>query len=150
MARREPKKRVDTVSDDNAKPNTFESPFSSLAMDGLPKRDASNETRAAGPEPGAARESAGRRSGRSGHSGRSGRIVLRKEKAHRGGKTVIVADQFPDHLTQSDLEDIARELKKSAGIGGAVHNRTIELQTSDPAVPRSRLEALGFTVAGVR
>src|SRR5688572_25098930 len=57
-----------------------------------------------------------------------GRVVLRKETAHRGGKTVIVVDQFPPHIPAEALEDLARELRKAVGTGGAVKDRRIEIQ----------------------
>ena len=33
-----------------------------------------------------------------------GRVVLRREKAHRGGKTVIVVDDFATHIRLSEIE----------------------------------------------
>ncbi|MCX7869513.1 MAG: hypothetical protein N2322_06125, partial [Terrimicrobiaceae bacterium] len=45
------------------------------------------------------------------------RVVLRREKADRGGKTVIVAGALPTHLGPSDLENLLRQAKKSLGCG---------------------------------
>ena len=77
------------------------------------------------------------------------RIVLRKEKSQRGGKTVIVAGDFPTHLTPTELESLARRAKQSCGCGGTVAGREIELQGQDPARIRRFFEAENFRVAGI-
>jgi translation initiation factor 1 len=79
-----------------------------------------------------------------------GRVVLRRETAHRGGKTVIVVHDFPTHLHPVEIEAIAKRLRSACGCGGAVKARTIELQGDQPARIRAVLEAEGFQVAGVR
>jgi translation initiation factor 1 len=79
-----------------------------------------------------------------------GRVVLRRETAHRGGKTVVVVDDFATHLPVSVIEKIAKKLRASCGCGGAVKGRTIEIQGDQPARVRAALEAEGFQVAGVR
>jgi translation initiation factor 1 len=78
-----------------------------------------------------------------------GRVVLRKETAHRGGKTVIVVDQFPSHIPLDELNRLARELRKAVGSGGGVKDRTIEIQGDHPAAIRTLLQAAGYDVAGV-
>ena len=78
-----------------------------------------------------------------------GRVVLRKETAHRGGKTVIVVYDFPPPVSAAQIERLARELKKACGCGGTVRDRTIEIQGDQPAKIRALLEAQGFRVAGV-
>ena len=83
-------------------------------------------------------------------SGRKGRVVLRREKARRGGKTVIVVDDFEDHLKNELIESIARSLRSTCGCGGTVRNRTIEIQGDQPGKVRAYLEREGFTVAGVQ
>jgi len=75
-----------------------------------------------------------------------GRIVLRREKAHRGGKTVIVASGFHDGI---ELESLARRAKQSCGCGGTVSGREIELQGDDAGRVRAFFEREGFRVAGV-
>ena len=40
-----------------------------------------------------------------------GRVVLRKETARRGGKTVIVVDDFASHLPVSVIEKIGKKLR---------------------------------------
>ena len=79
-----------------------------------------------------------------------GRVVLRKEKAHRGGKTVIVVDDFATHLPASVIEKVAKKLRAACGCGGTVKDRTIELQGDHPGRVRAALEEEGFQVAGVR
>lgn len=79
-----------------------------------------------------------------------GRVVLRRETAHRGGKTVIVVDDFATHLPPSVIEAIAKKLRAACGCGGTVKGRQIELQGDQPAKVRAILEAEGFQVAGVR
>jgi translation initiation factor 1 len=79
-----------------------------------------------------------------------GRVVLRKEKAHRGGKTVIVVDDFATHLPASVIENVAKKLRAACGCGGTVKERRIEMQGDQPSKVRALLEAEGFQVAGIR
>jgi translation initiation factor 1 len=78
-----------------------------------------------------------------------GRVVLRRETAHRGGKTVIVVDQFATHLPLSVIETIAKKIRITCGCGGSVKGRTIEIQGDQPARIRAVLEREGFKVGGV-
>ena len=78
-----------------------------------------------------------------------GRVVLRRETAHRGGRTVIVIHDFPTSLTKPALEDLARDLRHAIGTGGTVRERTIEMQGDQPGKIRTFLEKAGFQVAGV-
>ncbi|MEO6788971.1 MAG: translation initiation factor [Chthoniobacteraceae bacterium] len=80
---------------------------------------------------------------------RPGRVILRRETAHRGGRTVIVIHDFPPAMTKAALEDLARELRHAIGTGGTLRDRTIEMQGDQPAKIRSYLEKRGFHVAGV-
>lgn len=79
-----------------------------------------------------------------------GRIVLRRETAHRGGKTVIVIHDFATHLPASVIETIAKKVRSACGCGGTVKGRAIEIQGDQPGKIRAVLEAEGFQVAGVR
>jgi translation initiation factor 1 len=79
-----------------------------------------------------------------------GRVVLRKEKAHRGGKTVIVVDDFATHLPASVIESVAKKLRAGCGCGGTVKERRIEVQGDQAGKIRAILEGEGFEVAGVR
>lgn len=82
-------------------------------------------------------------------SKRLGRVVLRRETAHRGGRTVIVVHDFPPAMTKPAMEELARELRHAIGTGGTLRDRTIEMQGDQAAKIRAFLEKLGYQVAGV-
>ncbi len=131
--RPEPKKRIDT--------NAAQAPlaglgaaFSNIEMPELPQ----SQTPAA-PAPDSPQR-----------VWKMGRVVLRRETAHRGGKTVIVIHDFATHLPQSVIETVAKKVRAACGCGGAVKNRTIEIQGDQPTKIRAVLEAEGFQVAGVK
>ena len=79
-----------------------------------------------------------------------GRVVLRRETAHRGGKTVIVIHDFATHLPVSVIETIARKVRSSCGCGGTVKEKIIEIQGDQPGRIRAVLEAEGFQVVGIK
>jgi translation initiation factor 1 len=79
-----------------------------------------------------------------------GRVVLRRETAHRGGRTVIVIHEFATHLPSSVIEEIAKKVRSACGCGGTVKGRTVEVQGDQPSKIRAVLELEGFEVAGVR
>lgn len=79
-----------------------------------------------------------------------GRVILRRETAHRGGKTVIVIHDFATHLPVSVIETIAKKVRSACGCGGTVKGKTIEIQGDQPAKIRAVLEAEGFQVAGIK
>jgi translation initiation factor 1 len=81
---------------------------------------------------------------------RRGRVVLRRETAHRGGKTVIVVDDFASFIPTSLIEELGRKLRNACGCGGTVRERSIELQGEQAARIRTLLEREGFQVAGVK
>jgi len=107
-------------------------PFASLRADGLPP----------GEEPPAPVGRPTRKPG-------LGRVVLRREKAHRGGKTVIVVHDFASSIPLSVIEELARKLRQACGCGGTTRQRSIELQGDQPARIRALLEEEGFKVAGI-
>jgi translation initiation factor 1 len=78
-----------------------------------------------------------------------GRVVLRREKAHRGGKTVIIVHDFAPHIAAETIGNLARDLRKTCGCGGTVRGREIEVQGDQPDKIREVLRAAGFHVAGV-
>src|SRR5579863_9208841 len=55
-----------------------------------------------------------------------GRVVLRREKAHRGGKTVIVIHDFAPNIGLAYIDDLAAKLKSACGCGGTTKDRSIE------------------------
>ena len=80
---------------------------------------------------------------------RFGRVVLRREKAHRGGKTVIVIHDFAPNISYRYIETLAGRLKAACGCGGTAKERTIEIQGDQPGRIRELLQQEGFQVAGV-
>jgi translation initiation factor 1 len=79
-----------------------------------------------------------------------GRVVLQRETAHRGGKTVIVIKDFATHLPVSVIETIAKRVRSACGCGGTMRDKRIEIQGDQPAKIRAVLEAEGFEVRGVK
>jgi translation initiation factor 1 len=79
-----------------------------------------------------------------------GRVVLQRETAQRGGKTVIVIKDFASHLPQSVIETIAKKVRSACGCGGTVKERRVEIQGDQAGRIRAVLEAEGFEVAGVK
>ena len=79
-----------------------------------------------------------------------GRVVLRKETAHRGGRVVIVIDDFAPLVTDDFIEELARELRAVCGCGGTVKDRQIEIQGDQAGKIRAHLLSKGFQVAGVK
>ena len=108
-------------------------PFAGLRTEGLPPGEETSL-----PD----RPSANRKPGR-------GRVVLRREKAHRGGKTVIVVHDFAPSIPMSLIEELARKLRHACGCGGTTRQRSIELQGDQLARIRALLEEEGFKVAGI-
>ena len=78
-----------------------------------------------------------------------GRVVLRRETAHRGGKCVVVLDDFAATLDDVFLHALAQRLRAACGCGGGVKGRMIELQGDQVARVRQHLSSEGFRVAGV-
>ncbi len=77
------------------------------------------------------------------------RIVLRREKSQRGGKTVVVVSQLPTHLSPPEIENLTKKAKQHLGCGGVVKGREIELQGDQPARVRAYFEGEGYQVGGV-
>ena len=71
-----------------------------------------------------------------------GVVRLFREKGGRGGKTVTVVRGLPP----SDLDAVARDLKRLCGTGGAVKGGAVELQGDHREKARPRLESRGYTV----
>jgi translation initiation factor 1 len=77
-------------------------------------------------------------------------VVLQRETAQRGGKTVIVIKDFASHLPQSVIETIAKKVRTACGCGGTVKERRVEIQGDQADRIRAVLEGEGFEVAGVK
>ena len=77
-----------------------------------------------------------------------GRVVakLRMEKKGRGGKTVTVVYDLPQN--EAFLKELAQELKRTCGTGGAVADNTIELQGDLRDRVREHLVKKGWQVKG--
>ena len=77
-----------------------------------------------------------------------GRIVckLRLEKKGRGGKTVTVVYDLPQNA--AFLKELAQELKRACGTGGAVADDTVELQGDLRDRVREHLIKKGWQVKG--
>lgn len=129
--RAESKKRIDTQA--SRQPFVGPSPLKGLEISGLPD----------GREPALKQDSTGQ-------VWKMGRVILRRETARRGGKTVIVIHDFATHLPQTVIEKAASKVRSTCGCGGTVRGRTIEIQGDQPAKIRLVLEAEGFQVAGVK
>ena len=71
---------------------------------------------------------------------------LRIEKKGRGGKAVTVVFDLPRH--QAFLKDLATELKRACGSGGAVVEGTVEIQGDLRDRVRELLLKKGWTVKG--
>lgn len=81
-----------------------------------------------------------------------GRLVLRREKKDRGGKTVVVVSGFAElpGANAVMIGDLAKELKGKLGCGGSFDRHEIVLQGDRAAAVCALLEELGFRVDGVK
>lgn len=114
----------------NVSASGLNSAFSGLQSDGLP----TGETKAEAPV---------------NKVPKMGRVVLRREKAHRGGKTVVVVYDFESRINAKMIEEVARKLRNGCSCGGTTRDRTIEVQGDQPDRVRAILEKEGFRVAGI-
>lgn len=80
---------------------------------------------------------------------RKGRVVLRREKSQRGGKTVVVVGDFDVSIRGEEIESLGRAARKACGCGGTVRDREIEIQGDQPARVAAFFREQGFRVAGV-
>ena len=109
-------------------------PFAGLNLSGLPP----------GPS-----EPAGETTPEKEAPARRGRVVLRREKSQRGGKTVVVVGDFEAGISAGQIEDLGRTARKACGCGGTVRGREIEIQGDQPARVAAFFREQGFRVAGV-
>jgi translation initiation factor 1 (eIF-1/SUI1) len=84
--------------------------------------------------------------------GSKGRLILRREKKDRGGKTVVVVYGFKD-LPGSNaaiIANLSRDLKNKLGCGGSFDRQEIVLQGDRAGAVCTALEAMGYRVDGVK
>jgi translation initiation factor 1 len=127
MARKD---RIEITTENSIELNN---PFANLQIDNLPLGDSSTP-----PLPPVKAKTA------------RGRVVLRRETAHRGGKSVIVIHDFASFISTQSIEDLGRKIRSACGCGGTTRQRTIEIQGNHVDRIRSLLEQEGFRVAGVK
>ena len=78
-----------------------------------------------------------------------GRVVLRKEKAGRGGKPVIVVSGFHAGIPSEEIGRLAGDARRQLGCGGTVRDRDVELQGDNATAVRKFFQAAGFRVDGI-
>ena len=74
---------------------------------------------------------------------RAGKIVLRREHKGRGGKTVTIASGL--NLSATELDTLARAMRKGLGCGSIVENGAIVLQGDIPERAQTWLHDHGAT-----
>ncbi len=82
------------------------------------------------------------------HEPKRERLVLRREKAGRGGRTVVVISGFLPGRPASHFEELALRIRKACGCGGTVRGCEIEIQGDQPDKVRGLLETDGHRVVG--
>jgi translation initiation factor 1 len=75
---------------------------------------------------------------------KDGIVRLRLERKGRGGKTVTLIEGLS--LSAEMLKDLAKELKRAVGSGGAIKDGVIEVQGDVRNALKSVLENKGFRV----
>ena len=71
-----------------------------------------------------------------------GAVRLRRETKGRGGKTVTTIHGLP--LAGADMRELAGELKRACGTGGAVKNGVVEIQGDHRDRLVTELEQRGY------
>lgn len=74
------------------------------------------------------------------------RVVLRRERAERGGKTVVVVSQLPTHLSPLEIQQLSRAVRRDLACGGCIRGREIEIQGDQPERVKLCFEGLGYEV----
>lgn len=124
---REKKQRVAT----DASASAWTSPFAALDVHG-------RESTTGEPHPPPATEQS--------PPSKSERLLMRRETAHRGGKTVIILEGFSPAWNTARLEDLLHDLKRSLGCGGKIEGANLEIQGEQAERLQPLLEARNFSV----
>lgn len=74
------------------------------------------------------------------------KLLMRRETAHRGGKTVIVLEGFSATWGAPRLQELLRELKAALGCGGKIEGYKLEIQGEQADRLQPLLEARGFRI----
>lgn len=74
------------------------------------------------------------------------RLLLRRETAHRGGKTVLVLEGFSPAWTEPKLASLLHDLKSALGCGGKLSDRKLEIQGDQAERLKPLLVTRGFEV----
>ena len=77
-----------------------------------------------------------------------GVVKIRKEKSGRGGKTVIVIYEMPNHVNMPMRDKLLKSMKAKLGTGGTIKIRNIEIQGDKLEAVKNFLIEDGFTVKG--
>jgi translation initiation factor 1 len=72
-----------------------------------------------------------------------GRVDILRQTAHRGGKTVTVATNFPS-IGLEEKERLRKEMQKVCGAGGTIKEGRIEIQGDHRETVAQILTAAGF------
>ncbi len=76
------------------------------------------------------------------------RLIVRKEKAGRGGKTVMIIHGFKESTSRQTLEEMLRDLRRNLGVGGCMEGSELVLQISDAQRLKLYLTSCGHSVRG--
>jgi len=105
--------------------NFAENPFSALSKEGLPPAPLGRLTESAAPRK------------------NRGRVDIKRQTAHRGGKTVTVITGFIG-IGLPEKEKLAKEMQRNCGTGGTVKDGRIEIQGDRRAEVARILTKAGF------
>ncbi len=76
---------------------------------------------------------------------KKGRVDVRREKAGRGGKTVLtVSGEGFLHSCPAELEALLKRLKATCGTGGTLKDKTLEIQGDHREALLKALEEAGY------
>ena len=77
-------------------------------------------------------------------SGRLRKVTVAVERKGRGGKCATIIADFPDVMTDADIEALGARLKRRLGTGGSARGGEILIQGDRRTELRPLLEAEGF------